>query len=81
MTPKQCQQVRRRVMQELRVERERRGLSRSDLAFLGGPSVDCTQGIEQARGGPTLLTAIAYAAALGWEVQLVKRVPVLGKVR
>ena len=69
------------MMQELRHERERRGVSRSDLEFLGGPSVDCTQGIEQDRGGPTLLTAIAYAAALGWEVQLVKRVPFLGTVR
>ncbi len=81
MTGKQAREARQRLVSQLRAERESRGMSRKDLEFLGGPSVDCTQGVEQNRGGPTLLTAIAYAAALGWELQLVKRVPWLGKVQ
>ncbi len=76
MTPRGHRVARRRLVDQLRRERERQGLSRPALARLGGPSVECTKGMERGnRYGPTLITAIAYADALGWGVCLTRKAP------
>lgn len=76
MTPRQRIKARQRLIDQLRDERERQGLSRAALERRGGPSVECVKGMERAnRYGCTLLTAITYADALGWGVCLTKKAP------
>ena len=81
MTPRQAQQMATGLMQQLRHEREGRGLTREAVMRRGGPSPKCVRNIETGQSGPTLTTFIGYADALDLEVFLAKRVPILGKVK
>ncbi len=81
MTPREAVNASGEIVRRMRVGRELMGLTRVEIARLGGPSVNCLHSWERGRNRPTLIKLIQYADVLGWEVQLVKRVPFLGKVR
>ncbi len=73
MTPKQVILARHELVQRLTDERERQGLSHRDIEERNGPSQSCVRKIDAGKWGPTLGTVIAYAAALGHGLELVKR--------
>ncbi len=73
MTPNEAREYCEDLVDQLRCERQRRGIPYREIAKLGGPSEDCTRGIEWGKSCPTLLTAVKYAEALGLKLGLAKK--------
>ena len=73
LTPNDAKDYCDDLVDQLRCERQRRGIPYREIEELGGPSEDCTRGIEWGKSSPTLLTAVKYADALGLKLGLVKK--------
>ncbi len=61
------------LIDRLRCERERQGVSQDEVMKRGGPTAQCQWAIGRGDFGPRLATLITYADALKMDVRLVKR--------
>lgn len=65
-----ARRVARKMLGDLKAERERRGLSLADMMLLTGMSRESISRLENdPEPNPTMLTFARYAAALGLELQ------------
>ena len=66
------------LVDRLRYERERQGISQEEITRRGGPTAQTQweiQGGRRGPRGPAITTVIAYADALDYEVRLVRKAP------
>ena len=77
MTPTEARDYCDDLIDQLRCERERQGVSQEEIMERGGPTPSCQWEIggggKGRKWGPATPTVIAYADALGYDVRLVKR--------
>lgn len=63
------------LIDRLRCERERQGVSQEEIMKRGGPTAQCQWDIENGHHRPRMATIIAYAEALGWGVCFTRKAP------
>ncbi len=72
LTPREAESAVAGIVEQLRRERERLGLTRVRIENLGGPATHTLHAWERGRNRPTLAPLIHYAALLKWRVELVR---------
>ena len=76
MTPREARDYCDDLVDQLRCERERQGISQEEVMKRGGPTAQYQweiQGGRRGPRGPAMSTVITYADALGCDLRLVKR--------